>query len=417
MQFLVKMKINAFLLFAIPAAVAPAFGQYSGYRYQRPVEGIEEGWGKIELPDEVFGKIRPDLSDIRIIGITAEEDTIEAPYLLKVRAERISSEGAPLRILNRSGRNGKFYYTLEAPSNEALNRLHLDFAARNFDLRVTLEGSHDQRQWFTLVEEYRVLSIRNGLADYQFATLIFPEAGYHYLRLSIPGPEDPVLSSAQYRREVVEPGEFRAYTPHSVDIASDRKLKHTAIHIDLPLPVPVSRIRIGVRDSFDYYRPVEIQTVVDSSDTPQGRRYSYRTLASGTLSSLEPGVFTFPSVVAQKLRIIIRNYDNEPLRTGDIEVEGNPHELRARFTRAASYYLLYGDPQAPAPNYDINIFGDKVPGELLLLSLGPETASPTLPPREPLFKNKVWLWAVMGIVILALGWFTVRMMRGREGGV
>jgi hypothetical protein len=30
---------------------------------------------------------------------------------------------------------------------------------------------------------------------------------------------------------------------------------------------------------------------------------------------------------------------------------------------------------------------------------------------EPLFKNKTWLWSIMGLIILVLGWFSIRMMR------
>jgi hypothetical protein len=29
----------------------------------------------------------------------------------------------------------------------------------------------------------------------------------------------------------------------------------------------------------------------------------------------------------------------------------------------------------------------------------------------PLFKNKAWLWAIMIIIILILGWFSVRMLK------
>jgi len=29
---------------------------------------------------------------------------------------------------------------------------------------------------------------------------------------------------------------------------------------------------------------------------------------------------------------------------------------------------------------------------------------------EPLFKNKTWLWTIMAVIILLLGWFSIKMM-------
>jgi hypothetical protein len=31
--------------------------------------------------------------------------------------------------------------------------------------------------------------------------------------------------------------------------------------------------------------------------------------------------------------------------------------------------------------------------------------------RAPLFKNKTWLWGIISLTILVLGWFTIKMMR------
>ena len=59
-----------------------AYGQMDTYNYKMELGGISEPWHKIILPNAVFGQVANDLYDIRIYGISAANDTIEAPYLL-----------------------------------------------------------------------------------------------------------------------------------------------------------------------------------------------------------------------------------------------------------------------------------------------------------------------------------------------
>jgi hypothetical protein len=89
--------------------------------------------------------------------------------------------------------------------------------------------------------------------------------------------------------------------------------------------------------------------------------------------------------------------------------------LVARFTEPARYFLAYGNRHAGVPRYDIERFAANIPDVLQPLELGAEQAlaKPEAAATSPLFKNKAWLWALMVVVIVVLGWFTVSMMRKR----
>ena len=56
---------------------------------------------------------------------------------------------------------------------------------------------------------------------------------------------------------------------------------------------------------------------------------------------------------------------------------------------------------------------ERVPEKLVKIQLGPEQIIPKNQERtvEPLFKNKIWLWAIMFVVIALLGGFTLMMMK------
>jgi hypothetical protein len=121
----------------------------------------------------------------------------------------------------------------------------------------------------------------------------------------------------------------------------------------------------------------------------------------------------FNSTIVQKLKIIIENKDNQPLTIEGILLKGYVHELTARFTEKATYFLVYGNENANKPDYDIERFPDNVPKMLSTLELGNELeiAKEEAPKKAPLFENKIWLWVIMGMIILVLGWFSLKMMK------
>ena len=96
-----------------------------------------------------------------------------------------------------------------------------------------------------------------------------------------------------------------------------------------------------------------------------------------------------------------------------IQAEGYVYELIARFNEPAKYYLTYGYQSAGKADYDITRFAEKIPKTLSVLQLGDELIiekAPKPKPTPPLFdQNSVWL--VMILIIIILGWFSIKMIR------
>ena len=390
-------------------------GQIQKYDYKREITGITDTWHKIILPDDLFGKVRNDLNDIRIYGIT-EKDTLEAPYILKTLSGSTQWIDIPFRLINQSHNASVYYFTFKMSRDNIINQINLNFNNRNFDWLVDLQGSQNQHQWYTIIENYRILSLQNELIQYAFSTLKIPDSHYKYYRLSVISSEKPLLSSAKiYDLKVIE-GEYREYPVKAKKIHTNDKYKQTIIDISLPMPVPVTFLKLSVSDKIDYYRPVNIQYLSDSVKTEKGWRYNYGSLASGTLSSLEDNEYKFNQRITNKLKIVIQNHDNQPLNIKTVTVKGFVHELVARFNKPAEYYLVYGNKRAYKPAYDIINFQKNIPGELNTLTLGKEEEirHSELPIIGPLFKNKLWLWAIMLIIISVLGWFSIRMLKRTE---
>ncbi len=69
--------------------------QIETYNYKRTLNNVTDEWHKLTLPNAIFGKVNPDFSDLRIYGISIKNDTIEAPYFLKVLSENIVHKTIP----------------------------------------------------------------------------------------------------------------------------------------------------------------------------------------------------------------------------------------------------------------------------------------------------------------------------------
>ncbi|MCM4153088.1 DUF3999 domain-containing protein [Arenibacter sp. N53] len=390
-----------------------SYGQMDQYEYKRALEGVNDQWHNIPLPDSIFGKVSSNLSDIRIYGVVSNKDTIEVPYLLRLKSEKIKSRPITFSIVNTSHNNNGYYYTFEVPSEMAINHIKLEFKQKNFDWKVALQASQEQLEWFTIVDDYRILSIQNGLTDYQFTTISFPNSKYHYYRLLVKTDKEPNLITAKISNDEIIEGNYKNYPFKTITIDENKTERTSEIIIDLGNPVAVSSISLRTQELYDYYRPITISQITDSIKTEQGWKYNYNTLLSGTLSSLEESDFDFQSTTVQKVKITVYNGDNQPLTYGNIKIKGFLHELVARFTKEATYYLTYGNNRGSFADYDIAKFSENIPETLTPLKIGNEQRLKKTPfsEKELLFKNKLWLWGIITLIIIVLGWFSLNMIK------
>ena len=390
-----------------------SYGQIKQFNFKRELNGIDQQWHRIELPVEVFNHVSPGLNDLRIIGITKNNDSIEVPFYLNNKRDKIIEHEMPFNIINSSSNGNGYYVTLEIPQVGDINQIKLNFDTKNFDWLLQLEGSQDQLNWFSIVDDYRILSINNKETAYEFTNIAFPTSRYKFFRILIKNSADPQFISAQVSFDQVEKGDFRTYKIASTDSFEKRDTNVSEFEIQMTHQVPASSVAISVNNNYDYYRPIVIEYLSDSLKTEKGWKYRYSELTRGTISSFENNRFDFRSTLLKKLRIKIYHQDNEPLKVTSFEVGGFPYEMIARFDEPATYYLFYGSENSKKPSYDLQYFKSKTPEEIPSLSLGAEEKieQKKSTPKEPFIKNKLWLWLVMIIIIAILGWFTFKMIK------
>lgn len=386
-----------------------SFSQTEDFQYKRTLENVSDTWHKIILPEESFDKFNADFSDIRIFG----NNKIETPYILKTSADQILEVAVPFKMINVSNKNADYFYTFELSQNKEINQIKLAFEQENFDWKLDLEASNNQTEWFLIQKDYRILSIKNNQTDYKFTQVDFSDSKYKFYRIKIRAAEQPKLTEAKIWEQKKDEGSFKIATIKSLKKSIDAKKKTSIIEVELLNKVPVSSIKIDIGTAFDYYRPVTVEILRDSVKIEDRWHYNYDILAQGTLSSLEKKGFSVGNSLAKKLRITIENNNNQPLDIKGVEVKNAIYFLIARFTEKGDYSLFYGNKKAGKPSYDIENFQENIPQNPSVISISKEEVNPEFKTetKSPLFENKIWLWVLMGIIIVVLGFFTFKMLK------
>ena len=399
---MMKNKILFVALFSLVGTIL--FGQ-KGYSFRREIKGIKDLWHSIPFPNDLYASFEK-YPDFRILGITPKGDTVEAPYYFNTNTETVNSVKIGFNLLNQTHNSAGYFYTFETVKKTAINEIVLNFRDENFDWKVALEGSENDKDWFTILDNQRILGIKNEAVDYHYTTLHFPFAKYRYWRVCVKSAIKPDFIDAELHFQAVSEEKLITHAIKNTDIEQDKVKKRTLITLDLGEYLPVSYLKIAIKDTVDYIRNVHFYHLVDN-DKPYFLPFN-----AGTLSSLEKNEYHFNAVFLKKCQITIDNYDNAPLTIGDITIKGNPFEFVARFTEPAQYYLYYGGKKRSMPHYDIENFKNNVPVIKTLLTLGnEEQLMPFDKVSEPFFKNKWWLWGIMLTIILVLGWQTFKMMQ------
>ncbi|HEU5145881.1 MAG TPA: hypothetical protein VFT90_04165, partial [Chryseosolibacter sp.] len=231
-----------------------------------------------------------------------------------------------------------------------------------------------------------------------------------FIRLRVKTDAPLTFQSVSFRHNEVKRGSFRTI-PMTWNSLKNEKTKQTIIDIRLQDYAPLSFIDVKADSTRDYYRPLRIEVVTDSFKTDKGWMKSYETLYEGHLTSFRSNNFAFPWRLAREIRMVVTNFDDQPIIIRDVAVAGPKVNIVARL-EPGNNILLHGFQGLGPASYDLAYFQSSIPDSLFTAEL----ASPELlivhdTKAEALFQNKLWLWTIMTIMIAGLGLFTIKMMK------
>lgn len=406
------------LCFAVNTVLANT--QFTDFSYSRALGNQQKGWHQLELPEDINAKTKAGFADIRILGVTETGDSLEVPFLelqnFQAANKKPKANIPAFEIINQSKRKEGAYYTFKLLDEREITAFKLHFKNLNFDWLVNLEGSHNQQKWFNILEDYRILGIKNGLTNYKFTTLKFPKSDFNYYRVLIKNKTDEALVSAEI--ETVPERLQQKY--HILNINPEKLIennnkKQTEIFLSLPYILTAENLTIKIKNDWDFYRRISIHKLSDSIKMKDGKRAHYHSFKNTILNSWDGNVIRLSKhQKIQHLKIIIYNEDNMPLEIESISVKYPIHKLAFRLPEKAGCTLFYGNHKATKPNYDLSYFKNKIPNELPNVALGNEVNVATLSAsvsKSNKIINKYFIWLFLGFTILLLAGFSLKMLR------
>lgn len=395
-----------------------AFAQMNRYDYKRRLENItEKKWYEVRLDGEILAKVSLSMEDVRIYRLS-NSDTTEVPYVMESMASTLEKNTLSFDVINKSydKQNGWQYCTLRQALRHTVNRIELKFAEKNFDWKVDVEGSFDQKQWLTVAENQRIVRLTNEFVEYQYTTLDFPPSDYTYFRLTLKSSPKPVeLEQAVVYKYTKSEGSY--YSAPVVDIKTEENKKDriTSAVISLEHKFAVNEIRMNFGVSKDFYRRVKAYYLVGIIKTTNGEIENWAYSGDFIASSIEPVIYNFPTVQTDKLKLEIINRNDQPLKIDSVKVLGNYFYLKSELEPGADYYLVYGRKDDVSPQYDVVYFKEKIPEKLKNAAVGEEwKMEKHVELTQPLLVSQGWLWAIMIIVILLIGGYSIHMLKSMK---
>ncbi|HRG08124.1 MAG TPA: hypothetical protein PLJ08_06065, partial [Cyclobacteriaceae bacterium] len=186
-----KRKLNILFVFLLISVAASA-----QYTYQRKLSEVTQtGWYRFELPIAMLTKVKTNFDDLRIY--TVGNDSTEIPYLVRIAADEIIREQVKAEPFNISRQGTTLYFSVKLNRVEPVNLAILQFEQDNYDADITVEGSNDQKEWFT-VQTGRIIAINKTPVSYRYNQINFPESEYTFLRFAIKNNTALTLSQVNF---------------------------------------------------------------------------------------------------------------------------------------------------------------------------------------------------------------------------
>jgi Protein of unknown function (DUF3999) len=298
----------------------------------------------IVLDALVYRHSRSRLNDLRIIRADSE-----VPYQLQAMFG--SQEEVELRptLLNKAvtSRAG-VQAVLDLNGHSPHNRLRLITGQKNFKEAVRVEASEDGRDWALVRDDGFIFDISREDRHVSDLTIEYPVSTRRYLRLTVPGWDDPsYLQSVWivYRRET---GAVRDVMATLMPIlTNDPKLQTTSLLFDIGFEgLAYDHLELSVGPGM-FFRDVEAFVGNDKKQWSfAGGGVVSRTAEREQLS------LQIPEQWSRYLKLVISNGDDPPLLATRLTLSGVRRIIKFPSVAAGPYWLYSGNIAAKAPSYD-----------------------------------------------------------------
>jgi hypothetical protein len=380
------------------------------WRYSAPVRVPrlnERRLVRVLVPESVSRKALPLWTDLRVIDDSARE----VPFVLHARVERRSREARQARLMDlthKPGEDTRATVDLGAQSS-VHNEIEIQTSSQDFFARVAIDAGADGKDWHIVESGTPIYRFANdGLDGNQ--TVRYTDNASRYLRLRITdGPDRFPLTGVRVWHEV--------------------KVDAELVPAELPVPPaagappgeswwvadaagqPLSQVAFALERT-TFHRPVRIRASDDGT--------TWRSIGSGDIYRIEgrEGVreqlqVGFAESRARLLRVEVVNRNDAPLAGVTPRLYATPRRVVFTAEPGRGYRLLYGNPRAPAADYEMARVTPVAALEAApAAELGSEVVNAAYVDPAPWSeRHPAVLWAALVAALAVLGGLAIRALK------
>ncbi|HEY3744365.1 MAG TPA: DUF3999 family protein [Bryobacteraceae bacterium] len=399
------------LLACVLGLAALAFADFaaSAWQYRKLIKTDARPANSVLIGKDIYFIAREDLADLRIV-----HGTEEVPYLIVTASPETKEQDVPATMEDRvvTATGVEAVMAFDHPLHH--NRLTIDSRISNFRHKVQLYSSENGRTWDLLKKDAYIFDFTADEHHASLLTIDYPTSTRLFLKVVIEGAKDPaILSGATVHLREERPATWQEIAkfddPRPVE---DEKRHTTSYDLDFGAPgAPRDRLSLSITDPA-FHRSVSVEWSDDGKDWAADTFSTvYRT------EGVESLVVPVGTRRSRYLRVTLFHGDDKPLKLTSVLAEAIARNIVFPSASGGDYYLYFGNPDARQPSYDIAmVLGAATLDHAVTVSAEPREANPAYkapePPVKPLSERYPGLlYGVLGIAVVALGYFTLRFMK------
>lgn len=378
------------------------------------LKNIEKGWNQLELDDELLSKMSTINTFIKVNLVNTANDTLEVPYVI-VNTNKVDSVARiPVEIIKKATKDDRKYYTLVADSTQILSNLEFSFNWRSQLGRITLEGSNNRKEWFTISDSLILGEKRNNYQKISSKIIYKLDSIYKFYRLSTDDTKSE-LKNVIYENVYSANPTYKKISVKSLKHRTDKEKKKTIYKFSLIKRLPIHYITIDIQSKREYKRTANLFALLDSTKTNEGYKYKYKLIETFVLNSADSTnyAFSYPDHF-QHYKLEIENGTEPPLKIGRLTVYRQEYILKARFDKEGEGFIQIAN-TGIFPIYDIDKLKARIPREMNEMKIGKKIEVEIAKEEEvPANTNQIWLMVVMMSVVFIVAFLSIKLSKRKK---
>jgi hypothetical protein len=406
--------VTALLTAFAVLADTPLPAAWKNWHYSReillPTTSVGQFADVVALPD-LYTHIDTGLADLRVI----DDRGTEIPYIIFQHVGSSRSSTLPTTLRENSFTAGGFtQLVLDAGAHAPFhNAVQIETGEANFIEWVGVEASDDGHVWRIVEERAPIFRFRKN-AHEGAQVVHYSENNAQYLRVRIlDGDKKFPVTNAEILHQTTEPAER---IPLEMALTSDAKQPQggSVWSGELGDVVPlVTEVRFSVSAPPEFLRSTDVSSSVNGKDwnsLQPAEIYRYR---QGDAQQEQLVVAVSTSWGRSRyLRVEIVNGNDAPLAVAAPKLYITPQHIAFEQQPGRSYRLIYGQERAAGAEYDLVRRVNVARLDSVAARLGPEEVNTIwVDPRPWTETHSVFLWAVLLIAVIVIGFTAIQSMR------